>query len=49
MFTANMMGARLAYVVRELQGTVKREKCRLVLAKKGGGKMREWMVRIVRW
>lgn len=41
MMTANMIGARLSYVVRELQGTVKREKVRLVLAKKGGGKSRD--------
>jgi hypothetical protein len=41
MITANMIGARLAYVVREMQGNVRREKCRLVLAKKGGGKTRD--------
>jgi hypothetical protein len=48
--TANIVGARLAYVVRELQGMVKREKCRIVLAKKGSGKMRdqyEWKKELV--
>jgi hypothetical protein len=50
MLTANMIGARLAYVVRELQGTVKREKCRLVLARKGNAKQRdqfEWKKEMV--
>jgi hypothetical protein len=50
MMTANMVGARLAFVVRELHGTVKREKCRLVLSKKGGGKQRdqfEWKKEMV--
>ena len=41
MLTANIVGARLAYVVRELQGTVKREKCKLVLAKRGSGKSKD--------
>jgi hypothetical protein len=50
MITANMIGARLAYVVRELQGTVKREKCRLVLSRKGNAKQRdqyEWKKEMV--
>jgi hypothetical protein len=41
MMTANMIGARLSFVVRELQGTVKREKVRLVLTKKGNAKSRD--------
>lgn len=41
MITANVIGARLAYVVRELQGTVKREKCRIILSRKGSGKTRD--------
>jgi hypothetical protein len=50
MITANMVGARLAYVVRELHGTVKREKCRLTVVKKGSGKLRdqyEWKKEMV--
>jgi hypothetical protein len=41
MLQANMTGGRLAFVVRELQGTVKREKTRMVLIKKGNGKIRD--------
>lgn len=41
MITANMIGARLAYVVRELHGTVRREKIKLVLSKKGNDKRRD--------
>ena len=43
MFTANMNGARLAFVVRELQGTVRREKYVMKLVKKANpnGKTRD--------
>jgi hypothetical protein len=46
MYTANMNGARLAYVVKKLEGTVKREKVRMHLVKKGSGRTRDqWEMR----
>jgi len=40
MITANMTGARLAFVVRELEGTVKRPKWRMFEVKKANGRVR---------